>query len=324
VVATARQEGGQLLRRLTGHVLAAVAAVVLLARITVLDTWPLTAWLVYFVPPPLIAGLFLAAALAYAVALAPLPLLACMLAAALTYGAWYGAHSFRHGCVIDDSAISVLSWNVARGRQGKLPAIAEYAVAADADVIGLVEAGNSSADQYRFWAERFPAHQVVLPGGGVVLLVRGFVENTRFRQLLGISSALTVDAVVDGQRLRIVLVDFDASPRFDKRRLTEATLALAKSDDDRPAVIMGDFNTPLDSRWFRPFRGPFAHAFESGGDGLLATWPASWPVVALDHVWVSAGLSATCTKLLDTGLSDHRAFLTQVTASPRVSPLPAD
>jgi endonuclease/exonuclease/phosphatase family metal-dependent hydrolase len=129
---------------------------------------------------------------------------------------------------------------------------------------------------------------------------------------VGISAALEADLEISGKKLRVVLADFDASPRFDKRLLTESLLGLAESPSGAPTILMGDFNMPIDSRWFVPFRKRYTHAFEQAGNGRLATWPAQIPLVALDHVWVSRGLRPVCAALAATGVSDHRAFLTDL------------
>lgn len=290
-------------------------------RATTQDAWPLSAWVYYFVPPPLIALLLLAATLLFAAAAAKIPALVGLAAAVAVYSHWHFLHEFDRPCATAGNALRVLAWNVARGRAG-WDAIAEYAKQTNADVIGLVEAGNSSEPRLKFWRERFDGYNVLLPGGGLVLLVRGDVVSSRFQKLVGISSALAADLEIGGRKMHLVLADLDASPRFDKHRLSDSLLELAKSPTGSPAILMGDFNMPIDSRWFLPFRRDFTHAFEQAGNGRLATWPAEIPLVALDHVWVSGGLRPACAVLVATGLSDHRAFLADlVYADTRTVPL---
>ena len=288
-----------------------VAILALCVRATAQDAWPLSAWVFYFVPPPVIALLLLAGTILFAAATASVPALACLVAATLVYAQWHFRQEFHRPCATVDGGVRVLAWNVARGRAG-WEAIAEYAKQTDADVIGLVEAGDASEERLRFWREHFEGYATVVPGGGLVLLVRGDVESSRFHQLVGISAALAADLELGGKKLHLVLTDLDASPRFDKGRLTESLLALADSPNGTPTILMGDFNMPVDSRWFVPLRTRYAHAFEQSGHGRLATWPAETPLVALDHVWASRGLRPACAVLVSTGLSDHRAFLTDL------------
>jgi len=253
----------------------------------------------------------LAATILFAATTASVPALACLVAATLVYAQWHFRQEFHWPCASVEQGIRVLAWNVARGRAG-WDAVAEYARQTDADVIGLVEAGDASAQRLQFWREHFEGYTTLVPGGGLVLLVRGDVESSRFHQLVGISAALAADLEVGGKKLHLVLADLDASPRFDKRRLTESLLGLTDSASGAPAILMGDFNMPIDSRWFEPLRRHYTHAFEQSGNGRLATWPADTPLVALDHVWVANGLRPACAVLVSTGLSDHRAFLTDL------------
>jgi endonuclease/exonuclease/phosphatase (EEP) superfamily protein YafD len=303
--------------RAAAYTCIAVAAIAICVRVTVQDIWPISAWIFYFVPPPVIALLLLVATMLLAATAASVPAMACLVTATLVYAPWHFRQEFHRPCAAVDDGVRVLAWNVARGRAG-WDAIAEYAEQSDADVIGLVEAGAPSEQRLQFWRERFEGYSAVMPGGGLVLLVRGDVESSRFHQLTGISAALAADLEVGGKKLHLVLADLDASPRFDKRRLTESLLGLAGSPSGAPAILMGDFNMPIDSRWFRPLRERFTHAFEQSGNGRLATWPAETPLVAIDHVWVSRGLRPACAVLLSTGLSDHRAFLTDLAYEPAV------
>jgi endonuclease/exonuclease/phosphatase (EEP) superfamily protein YafD len=294
-----------------------VAVLAICVRATAQDTWPLSAWIFYFVPPPVITLLLLAATILLAVIAASGAAVVCLATATLVYAQWHFSQEFHRPCAAVDGGVRVLAWNVARGRAG-WDAIAEYAAQTNADVIGLVEGGDPSEQRLQFWRERFEGYTALLPGGGLVLLVRGDVESSRFQQLVGISSALVADLEIGGKKLRLVLADLDASPRFDKRRLTESLLGLADTRNGAPVVLMGDFNMPTDSRWFRPLRESFTHAFEQAGSGRLATWPAETPLVALDHVWVSRGFRPACAVLVSTGLSDHRAFLTDLAYEPAV------
>jgi endonuclease/exonuclease/phosphatase (EEP) superfamily protein YafD len=295
-----------------------IAAVALGVRLIAQDTWPLSAWIFYFVPPPVIALLLLGATILLAASKPGIAAIACLATATIIYAQWHFRQEFHASCAAVDDGLRVLAWNVARGRAG-WEAIAEYVQHADADVIGLVEAGDTTDKRLQFWRERFAGYTVLGPGGGLVLLVRGDVESSRFHELVGISAALAADLEVGGRKLHLVLADLDASPRFDKRRLMESLLGLADSRAGAPVILMGDFNMPIDSRWFRPLRARFAHAFEQSGSGRLATWPAETPLVALDHVWVSPGLRPACAVLVSTGLSDHRAFLTDLAYEPAAS-----
>ncbi len=295
------------LPRAAGCTAAAALATVVL-RATIADRTPLSAWVFYFVPLPLAALALVGAALLFAAAMRPRSAIAAACAAASLYGFWTFAHTFNERCEVAlPSDLHVVSWNVNHLRRG-MEAVADRLAATDADVIGLVEGSHPSAKHLAFWRSRFPGHTVILPGGGLVLIVRGNVVTSDMRELIGISRLLVADVEIDGAALRLALADLDASPRFDKKTLLERTFDAARGGDTLPTIVMGDFNTPIDSLWFRAVRERYVHAFEKAGTGFLATWPAEWPFLAIDHIWAGRGLTATCARLEVSPLSDHSMF----------------
>jgi endonuclease/exonuclease/phosphatase family metal-dependent hydrolase len=117
--------------------------------------------------------------------------------------------------------------------------------------------------------------------------VRGAIAENHHVTLGDHSRCHVVRITVDGRSLTVVLVDLESSP-FQSRRewfaRLEAELARLR---DESIVVLGDFNTPRESVYFRSWRGRFQHAFEVAGRGFTETWPAPLPLLCLDHVWVS-------------------------------------
>ena len=287
---------------------AGLALAIALLRVTIADLTPISAWVFYFVPLPLVAMVFGVAALLFAAALDARATLVAAIASLAVGAYWLETHMFEHPC--EDSGeglVRVTTWNVNHLRRGA-DALAAQIAAGDPDVIGLVEASHPSESHLAFWRERFPEHDVLLPGSGLVLIVRGTIVSSSMRELIGISRVLTAEVEVDGAALRIVLADLDASPRFDKQTLIGRTFDAADVDPALPTVVLGDFNTPIESRWFHDVRRRYVHAFERAGAGLLASWPATRPLLAIDHVWVGESLTAVCARLEPTALSDHLLF----------------
>jgi hypothetical protein len=206
----------------------------------------------------------------------------------------------------------VLLLNTARGRAG-WDEIARSLPPFDVDVIGLVEAGSRGPERQKFWEENFPEHNVYLPGGGLAIITRGDVRRISLQPLDGISRFVDAEIDLEGRLVRVLLVDLDASVRFDKRGLIADVFRAANSTPEVPTIVMGDFNTPVDSRWFDRIRSRFQHVFEQAGSGMLLTWPASLPLVAIDHVWVSDGLVPTCATIEAHTTSDHKAVTAHLT-----------
>jgi len=55
----------------------------------------------------------------------------------------------------------------------------------------------------------------------------------------------------------------------------------------------------------------FTNAWQAGS-GLGLTFPAAWPAVRIDHVWLR-GLTATHASVPRSRASDHRPLLVQLT-----------
>jgi endonuclease/exonuclease/phosphatase family metal-dependent hydrolase len=51
----------------------------------------------------------------------------------------------------------------------------------------------------------------------------------------------------------------------------------------------------------------YQHGYERAGSGRGATWPASFPLMALDHCLLSPRLTVHAYQLHSNPLSDHRA-----------------
>ena len=82
-------------------------------------------------------------------------------------------------------------------------------------------------------------------------------------------------------------------------------LADAISNDPAQRLILaGDLNTASTDRSLEGLTGQLTEARSTGG-GFGFTWPASLPMVRLDHV-LSRGLTVTGSEVLGRTGSDHR------------------
>ncbi len=211
-------------------------------------------------------------------------------------------------CVRSDDATRLLFWNIGRGR-GTWELIAHDIEAHDADIVALTEAGRPNEELRQYWRDRFPGYQIQFPGGGMMLMSRMEFTPGTLSPLTGISSLFETQLI--DEDLRLFLVDLDASPRFNKLAMIRTIFARADMHSG-PAIVLGDFNAPLDARGFEEIRDRYHHAFESAGTGLTSTWPTRAPLVAIDHIWLSRDIVAECTQVVKSEASDHRAVITYI------------
>jgi vancomycin resistance protein VanJ len=278
---------------------AVATAFAFLVRLVLRDRVPYLATLFYATPPLLLASGALACALAWALARRRRLALGA-LATAFAFGAWQAGVS-RFDRPSSPGELRVLLWNVHHGAAGWERVAAEIA-ARDADLVALVEADGGAAHAPPGWAWRWI-------DAGLGVGVKGRIVAAEIVRLGEGSRAAVLELEVRGRPLRALLVDIGANP------LRPRGLAFGPLDElrrrVRPDLVLGDFNTTRDTVHFDAWRGELTHAFEAAGRGWDLTWPASFPLLSIDHVWCAPTLTPTSCVHLGGPLSDHRAVLVE-------------
>lgn len=80
----------------------------------------------------------------------------------------------------------------------------------------------------------------------------------------------------------------------------------------KQTVVLGDFNLPYESLYFKEIKQHFNHWFSSKGNGFRETWPWGLPLLSLDHIWVSKDLEILDSKKLVSLESDHEMIKTVI------------
>lgn len=192
------------------------------------------------------------------------------------------------------------------------------ALVADYDIAGLqeVDAGSLRSgfiNQTKYLADRagFPVwhHQLNRRVGKIArasngLLSRLAVAAVYEHRLPGTipgRGALWVRYTAEDTRDWVLVVAHLALGR----RARESQLAeIAERLADWPlAIVMGDFNAPLEASEIRRFQGRTGLRMP---DDAPLTFPAWRPQRALDHIFVAPGIEVERYGVVDTALSDHR------------------
>jgi endonuclease/exonuclease/phosphatase family metal-dependent hydrolase len=87
-----------------------------------------------------------------------------------------------------------------------------------------------------------------------------------------------------------------------RARIQQLRFLARELDSGRHLVVMGDFNTHVDSDPVREFRETLALRAPTRG---LATYPSWQPQRAIDHILISQTLVARAAEVLDVTYSDH-------------------
>ena len=283
-----------------------------LIRVSVRDHIPGLDLLYYLLPFSVLGLLCLVAAALWLRHGSRLPAVACgVVGASLLVGGLAG-HHVGSACAEPEGDLKIVLWNVARAKGG-WTRLGQELRRTDADVIGLIEAGPPGERSAAFWKSTFPDYQVAQPGSGLVVLARGEVRDNGLLRFAPKSWMSFFDVSVRGRSFRVLLVDAQPIPPFNREPVMRGIVDAAQTDSDLPLVVMGDFNTPHDSVWLRPLRASMTNVFEVAGHGWLPTWPALLPFVAIDQVWVDGGFEARCSHQDFSWLSDHRRIRATLT-----------
>jgi hypothetical protein len=98
-------------------------------------------------------------------------------------------------------------------------------------------------------------------------------------------------------------IDVSSDLRHFRKPMLKSILSEVKTDEKN--IILGDFNTPFESLFFKNFKKIYQHAFTEKGNGFQETWFWNLPILSLDHIWVSKDLEILKTEKIVTWKSDH-------------------
>lgn len=204
-------------------------------------------------------------------------------------------------------------WNTASSRRAE--EITRYVQNFNADIIGFVEAGIGKKKVVT-WQHAFPNYEVQVLPGNMALLTRGKILSTESGSLNKRGRFNLLNVALDGKLFYVLLVDIDGDPLRSRAPAFEQLAEMIRSYAHGNLIVMGDFNTPLDSVLFEPFRQYLVHAFESAGMGFSPSWPVPLPVLVIDHIWVSKSLTVVNCNLNWSRYSDHRSVVAHIESPP--------
>jgi endonuclease/exonuclease/phosphatase family metal-dependent hydrolase len=224
--------------------------------------------------------------------------------------------------------LSAATYNIhqAVGRDGRRdPARVAHAIELlDADIIALQEvdaAPGLDTASIQMTEMAAAGHYLAIPGPtiirsersyGNVLLTRFEVERVKRFDLTqaGREPRGAIDASLrtpGGQRLRCVATHLGLSGR-ERRRQLEMLLGILAKDWGQPVVLMGDFNA-----WSRFSRIERVFSRLIGPSPRPGSFPASFPLLALDRIWIYPSHLLVDLRAKDTPLtrevSDHLPLL---------------
>jgi endonuclease/exonuclease/phosphatase (EEP) superfamily protein YafD len=205
-----------------------------------------------------------------------------------------------------NDVVTILYWNLCRP-SGLDQEMVDLVKELQPQLAAFVEPGKMAA-------ELIEQHPSTLPGYEAAWMPRGILwlskVPSRYRErgkLDSIGAFARFD--VDGLGATFPVVVVDVYPELFISRKQQLQDAFNQTLGRRDAIVVGDFNTPLESMHLAHFRNDFVEAFEVAGSGFKETWPFGLPLLSLDHVWVGPDWEVVGAKKIWrlTG-SDHAAI----------------
>lgn len=157
---------------------------------------------------------------------------------------------------------------------------------ADTEVTAVVETGDFTGDAWQRFAAATPGMEWKR-FGGTMLGVRGQILSS---ESLGIRDRYKcyrarVSLPIHGQ-FTVVVVDVESSPAIPRGQAMAGVLAAAT--DDPRVIVLGDFNTPPESRWYQGWSPTLSLANDGPRRGFRETWAYGLPLLTLDQIWTGS------------------------------------
>jgi len=269
----------------------------LILSVAVRDSHALAAPVFYALPLPVTGG-FLALAAWMAHGKWRRRILACLAVGVL--GFWF-VRSYGWAWPAQ-AQWKAITWNLGRPKHPFQPLVA-LVRAEQPDVMTLVESDGLGPAEAQGYERLLPGYRVIPGPAGLTCIVRGEIFDGSTIPLGDGGGMVNFRLRIRGERVDVFAVDIDAEPRIPRRRQLES---LAKFTQGRThTLVMGDFNTPVESVWLAGLRVGYQSALEGRHRGFRETWFYDLPLLSLDQIWMSRDFQPVFASRRLTLASDH-------------------
>ena len=156
------------------------------------------------------------------------------------------------------------------------------------------------------WRNNFKDYHQTDLGAGLLILSRNKILKTISKGGDKDLRHIAVRLDIDGKPWNVLLVDIMHAPWHSRKGAFTKISKLIDQLNDLPLVILGDFNTPLDSAYIEIIRNKnMKEVFENVGQDWQISWSTSKPVLCIDQLWVNNKIEPRTAIFEWTSVSDH-------------------
>jgi vancomycin resistance protein VanJ len=228
------------------------------------------------------------------------------------------------------ASVRLMTWNVNRLNRG-IPAIVETIMREKPDIVCLEEVREMPTLQQSAALQRaFPDWEMVR-GDDVAILSR-YPITRHVPHTIANTERVILEARLDIQGTPITVIATHYVTGIDGRSLTDSYFSrheyLQQSSSIRatqtrslldiaghagtPVLIAGDFNTPPRGIIYHTITSRYQDAFRVAGFGTGYTFPASLPLMRIDHIFASQNLRIVHCARIKSPASDHLPLVADV------------
>ena len=197
---------------------------------------------------------------------------------------WMSHYYLSSKTVSKDSNAKILFWNLAKREQLSVNDISEQVFKYQPELLTFVEAPHTTLKNLDALKKALPHYNFEILKGAMLVAVKGKVELLDFNLKEDAYKINLLNIETPNLDLKVMITDLTANVLVNKKAPLEFVMNYAELND--ADIIVGDFNAPYESVFFRPYESNFI-SFHHYNNGFTATWPLGIPLLELDHVWLS-------------------------------------
>ena len=195
----------------------------------------------------------------------------------------------------------------------------------DPDILAVLEFSDRWPKVLQYFDRRYP-YQILEPrwhGFGIAIFSKYPFENTEVCQLARSatdSPAIIGDVNVGGQKLRVAGLHVLSPMSLNRLKIRNnqlAEMSALLSQNEKPTIVLGDFNCTPSSPFLRDFLKTTGYRDSRQGFGVQPSWHADyWPLrIPIDHAFVSKHIHVHDRRLGKNSGSDHFPLIIDVSIS---------
>lgn len=215
---------------------------------------------------------------------------------------WFG-RSFKINAseVVKESDIEVMFWNASHKREfkhvfDKVEKLPDIIVLVEYHAEELAETKLKYPDYYFYWHDE---SEIGIFSKEDIEIKDIFISE---------DETVVINFITNG--INFYAIDVASSMNiYRKHQLRFVTESIKTKQN---TILLGDFNTPLESKFLDDIKTNFDHGLNEKGNGFRETWFWNIPLLSLDHIWVSKDLEIINAEKIGTFKSDHSMIKTSV------------